>query len=226
MKTKLFFASALLVGMGMVSSCSNDDVAVAPDVTPGAGNVDLVPIELALGNPTVSVQKRGSGTVGDIASEVATNVWNGQDLYVLMTRQDDASTADVNEFGMSTWTYESANPASDPNVDQQPYVDDPTATIVNFDNELIKAPATGASGGLEWTTGPKYYPNEGTHDFFAYHISDAFTDAAPVGELDGKPDVTTEADGKQMSVAFTIDGTQDLMVGKAEWKKNTDHWKP
>lgn len=221
MKTKLFFASALLVGMGMVSSCSNDDVAVAPDVTPGAGNVDLVPIELALGNPTVSVQKRGSGTVGDIASEVATNVWNGQDLYVLMTRQDDASTADVNEFGMSTWTYESANPASDPNVDQQPYVDDPTATIVNFDNELIKAPATGASGGLEWTTGPKYYPNEGTHDFFAYHISDAFTDAAPVGELDGKPDVTTEADGKQMSVAFTIDGTQDLMVGKAEWKKNT-----
>lgn len=216
---KLFFASALVAGMGMLASCSNDEVAVAPGVAPGPGNADLVPIELALGNPTVSVQKRGSGTVGDIADE-ATNVWNGQDLYVLMTQQDDASTVDDNEFGMSTWTYESANPATDPNVDQQPYVDDPTATIVNFDNELIKAPATGASGALEWTTGPKYYPNEGTHDFFAYHISDAFTDAEPAGALDNKPDITTEANGKQMSVAFTIDGTQDLMVGKAEWKKN------
>ena len=222
MKTKLFFASALLVGMGMVSSCSNDDVAVAPGVTPGAGDADLVPIELALGNPTVSVQKRGSGTVGDIASAEATNVWNGQNLYVLMTRQDDASTADENEFGLSTWTYESANPATDPNVDQDPYVNDPTATIINFDNELIKAPASGASGALAWTTGPKYYPTEGTHDFFAYHISDAFTDEEPAGALDSKPDVKDETNGKQKYVEFEINGTQDLMAGKAEWKHGQD----
>ena len=217
MKTKLFFASALLVGMGMMSSCSNDDVTVAPGTTPGAGNAELVPIELALGNPTVSVQKRGTGTVGDLATEEATNVWAGQDLYVLMMCQDDPETVGTDEWGYSTWTYESANPETDPNVDQQPYTDDPTATMVNFENEKLTAPASGVSGELTWT-GAKYYPPTGTHDFFAYHIDDAFEDADTPGT---KPTVQDEVDQKQKYVEFIIDGTQDLMVGKAEWKKST-----
>ena len=44
---KLFFASALVAGMGMLGSCSNDDVAVT-NGTPGVGNGNgLVPVELA-----------------------------------------------------------------------------------------------------------------------------------------------------------------------------------
>ena len=70
---KLFFASALVAGMGMLGSCSNDDVAVT-NGTPGVGNGNgLVPVELALNGPSVTVEKRGIGTVGDIEGEEAIN---------------------------------------------------------------------------------------------------------------------------------------------------------
>lgn len=53
---KLFFASALVAGMGMLGSCSNDDVAVT-NGTPGVGNGNgLVPVELALNGPSVTVE--------------------------------------------------------------------------------------------------------------------------------------------------------------------------
>ena len=46
--------------------CSDDDVAVT-NGTPGVGNGNgLVPVELALNGPSVTVEKRGIGTVGDI----------------------------------------------------------------------------------------------------------------------------------------------------------------
>ena len=53
---KLFFASALVAGMGMLGSCSNDDVAVT-NGTPGVGNGNgLVPVELALNGPSVTLK--------------------------------------------------------------------------------------------------------------------------------------------------------------------------
>ena len=41
---KLFFASALVAGMGMWSGCSNDDVVATSGNVPGSANDGLVPV--------------------------------------------------------------------------------------------------------------------------------------------------------------------------------------
>lgn len=71
-----------------------------------------------------------------------------------------------------------------------------------FDRTELTAPAStaAANSGVAEYEGYKYYPQTGNYDFFAFHISDA-ADVADVN--DGKLDVT-------------IDGSQDLMVAKAD----------
>ena len=51
--------------MGMWSGCSNDDVVATGGNVPGSANDGLVPVELAVAGPSVSVEKRGIGSVGD-----------------------------------------------------------------------------------------------------------------------------------------------------------------
>ena len=77
----------------MLGSCSNDDVAVT-NGTPGVGNGNgLVPVELALNGPSVTVEKRGIGTVGDIEGEEAlsvnTAIGDDLDLLALDVQHDD-----------------------------------------------------------------------------------------------------------------------------------------
>ena len=104
---KLFFASALVAGMGMLGSCSNDDVAVTNGTSGiGIGN-GLVPVELALNGPSVSVEKRGIGTVGDIEGQEA-NKWMGEKLYLLMMQRSKSDKNQTNPWGFTTWTYLSA----------------------------------------------------------------------------------------------------------------------
>ena len=74
---KLFFATALVAGMGMLASCSNDDVVAVNGGAPGIAENGLVPVELGISGPSVSVQKRGIGTVGDIDGQ-AGNVWKAR----------------------------------------------------------------------------------------------------------------------------------------------------
>lgn len=190
---KLFFASAAV--LGVLSSCSSDDVANYPAVA--GGEEGLVPVELALGNPnSVTVTKRGIGTVGDLADNTDANVWKGEDLWVLMMDKTDEAT-----WGFSSFTY--TNDASE------------EQTVQNYANEKVTAPKSAVQGVIRGA-GPKYYDNLGhSHDFFAYHVDDAAT-------MDGeKPELTdvTAEDGTTVtakSVAFTIDGSQDLMAGIAE----------
>ena len=195
----------------MMASCSSDDVvATAPGAGAGAGDNGLVPVELTVGGPTVSVQKRGIGTVGDIEGE-AGNVWKGEALYLLMMQR---STATGTNWGYSQWAY---MPESGTDVDD-------SVRVVNFGNVEVNAPATGQTGALTWPkeTTPKYYPNSGTHDFFAYNIDDAkyIYTVAPVDEPVPDTDYftafdTTMTDTVAKYVWFKIDGTQDLMFGAA-----------
>ena len=69
-----------------------------------------------------------------------------------------------------------------------------------FSNTAITAPAStaAANSGVAEYEGYKYYPQTGNYDFFAYHVSDAATD----GEIAAASD--------------KIDGSQDLMVAKAD----------
>lgn len=232
---KLFFASALVAGMGMLGSCSNDDVAVT-NGTPGVGNGNgLVPVELALNGPSVTVEKRGIGTVGDIEGEEA-NKWQGEKLYLLMMQRSKSNKAQTNPWGFTTWTYQSAAASGeeDPNIDDSDYDGttpehtNPTATIVNFPNVKVTAPTNVASGALSWTEeqSPKYYPDEGIHDFFAYNIDNAATIYTNPNWKMNKTDASANADFmvrdslvegqvKMKYVWFKIDGSQDLMTGVA-----------
>lgn len=74
---------------------------------------------------------------------------------------------------------------------------------VIFKNTVLTAPASTAAAntGVAEYEGYKYYPQKGNFDFFAYHISDAAdpNNVTPEGTLD-----------------VTIDGSQDLMVAKAD----------
>ena len=71
-----------------------------------------------------------------------------------------------------------------------------------FDRTELTAPAStaAANSGMAEYDGYKYYPQTGNYDFFAFHVSDA---ANPADVADGKLEVT-------------IDGSQDLMVAKAD----------
>lgn len=197
---KLFFASALV--LGALCSCSNDDV-VAPVVDNGVGEeTGLVPVQLTLNGPSVIASVRGIGTVGN--TEQAKNLWNGEKLYVFMTTtgfkidEDGKETTDYG-FWPSTWVLNG--------VLQE-----------NFYNDTLRAPKNVSFGDLYSesveaydVTKPKFYPlNNSRHDFFAYHIDDAYTQLE-----DEKPIVDSTTNKNKWTVDFEIDGSQDLMVGKA-----------
>ncbi len=75
-----------------------------------------------------------------------------------------------------------------------------------FGNEAMNAPVGVNAGYMTLKPGvvTKYYPISGFFDFFAYHVDDA-----KAGEID-------ETDTQKWMLPFIIDGSQDLMVGKAE----------
>ena len=204
---KLFFASALVAGLGMMASCSSDDVvATAPGAGAGAGDNGLVPVELTVGGPTVSVQKRGHGTVGDLASDAENNKWHKEQLRLLMMER---SVADGNAWGFTQWSY---IPTTPPNT---------LVTVTNFANVAVTAPDGTAAGALDWSTEstPKYYPNTGIHDFFAYNIDDAATIYTEATDTEDPGfmlrDSVVGGRATMKYVWFKIDGSQDLMAGIA-----------
>lgn len=195
---KLFFASAL--ALGALCSCSNDDV-VAPAADNGVGEeTGLVPVQLTLNKPSVVASVRGIGTVGGV--DVATNKWNGEQLYVFMMSKKDKDGNPA--FEKSTWHYKDAESGAEENR-------------INFYNAPLTAPVDTDKGDLYSTTvaaydrlEPKFYPMDiSLHDFFAYHIDDA------AAVSDGTPTIDDTTDPTKITVDFKIDGSQDLMAGKA-----------
>lgn len=200
---KLFFAAALTAGL--LSSCSNDEVAPVANVDgPEAG---LAEVKLALNSPSVDVAKRSIGTVGDLAGE-AGNKWNGETLYLYM--MDKERPADnAQGWNATKWSYYQVTDG---------VVSTSATEITNFDNAAITTPTDGTTA-LDFANltdkGPKYYPNSGTSNFFAYHVDDAYkvlgSEVAPV------PTNELDVDGNVMRkvLPISINGSQDLMVGKA-----------
>lgn len=74
-----------------------------------------------------------------------------------------------------------------------------------YNNAAFNAP-TAVSTGLATAAdhSVKYYPTQSAFDFWGYRLDDA---------IQGTPDVSE--DGTKQEVAFTLDGSQDIMVGKA-----------
>lgn len=187
MKKMFFFA---LAAAGMLTACSNDDTLG------GNGEQNASEQQIRLGVASSKVQTRGTGTVGGMTEDE--NKWAGQTLWVYMLQKGSM------ELGYYKTPADAAGAA--------------VGTAV-FDNKEFKAPNTAEStvSGLATTADGTiaYYPVSGNYDFWGYRVDDAVTGTPDVKLVD---DTDTEVAADQATkrvVDITIDGSQDIMAGKA-----------
>lgn len=184
---KLFLMGAV-ASLGLLASCSSDD-----DLSTGGNGKDgLQQIKIGMG-VQANVATRGTGTVGAVGAE--NNKWAGQAVNVYMLNK---GTLDLAKFG-----------------------EDPI-----YENTVLTTPADNASGIatelVENVPQYKYYPTTKTaFDFWGYRLDDAYVTAA--GNQDGSATAAAIKDNKfvpytsgdSLLIGFQIDGTQDIMAGKA-----------
>lgn len=187
MKKMFFFA---LAAAGMLTACSNEDTLG------GNGEQNVSEQQIRLGVASSKVQTRGTGTVGGM--DDAENVWAGQTLWVYMLQKGSM------ELGYYKTPAEAAGAA--------------VGTAV-FDNKEFKAPNTAENtvSGLATTADGAiaYYPVSGNYDFWGYRVDDAVTGTPDVKLVD---DTDTEVEANAATkrvVAIKINGSQDIMAGKA-----------
>ena len=84
---------------------------------------------------------------------------------------------------------------------------DSTTRAPYFENLEITAPANGTASVMADYGETKYYPGSGQYDFFAYRADDAVAEGVV-------PELNEEESAYVLPI--TIDGTQDLLVAKAE----------
>ena len=182
-----FFA---LAAAGMLTACSNEDTLG------GNGEQNVSEQQIRLGVASSKVQTRGTGTVGGMTE--ADNVWAGQTLWVYMLQKGSM------ELGYYKTPAEAAGAA--------------VGTAV-FDNKEFKAPNTAANtvSGLATTADGAiaYYPVSGNYDFWGYRVDDAVTGTPDVKLVDDTDTETTADLATKRVVAIKINGSQDIMAGKA-----------
>lgn len=177
-----------VASLGLLASCSSDD-----DLSTGGNSKDgLQQIKIGMG-VQANVATRGTGTVGAVGAE--NNKWAKQTVNVYMLNK---GTLDVAKFG-----------------------DDPI-----YENTVLTTPSDNASGIATELVGGiaqyKYYPTTKTaFDFWGYRLDDA--DVTAEGDRDGSETAAAIKSGKfapytsgdSLLIGFKIDGTQDIMAGKA-----------
>lgn len=188
MKKMFFFA---LAAAGMLTACSNDDTLG------GNGEQNVSEQQIRLGVASSKVQTRGTGTVGGMTD--AENVWAGQTLWVYMLQKGSMELA----------------------VYKSPAVGSTAAAESKvFDNKEFKAPNTAdnTKSGLATTADGTiaYYPVSGRYDFWGYRVDDAAVGGKPTVKIvnDNGDEVAADQATKRV-VDIEIDGSQDIMAGKA-----------
>lgn len=188
---KKYFMFAAVVTAGMLASCSSESLTGSDPEIPTPAQEDLVAIQIGVATPQVDLSTkagtRGAGTVGDLTT--GTNVWKGEKVNVFMFNK-----------GTLTLATDGNNSLYD-NVE----LTTPSATASGVANELN---ATGDRVIY------KYYPVSGNYDFWGYYRDDALPAAA--GGDPTAPAALPVTGATEVTVPFTIDGSQDLMVAKAE----------
>lgn len=178
-----------VASLGLLASCSSDD-----DLSTGGNGKDgLQQIKIGMG-VQANVATRGTGTVGAVGAE--NNTWAKQTVNVYMLNK---GTLDLAKFG-----------------------DDPI-----YENTVLTTPADNASGIASELVGGvpqyKYYPTTKTaFDFWGYRLDDA-NDATGTADQEGTDSKVAVTSGKyvpytsgdSLLIGFKIDGTQDIMAGKA-----------
>lgn len=186
---KLFLMGAV-ASLGLLASCSSDD-----DLSTGGNGKDgLQKIKIGMG-VQANVATRGTGTVGAVGEKG--NTWAKQTVNVYMLNK---GTLDLAKFGT-----------------------DPI-----YENAVLTTPDGNASGiatefdGDGTTPLYKYYPTDkNAFDFWGYRLDDAnYTTAT---DQDGSATAAAiknnkfvpYTSGDSLLIGFKIDGTQDIMAGKA-----------
>ena len=184
---KLFLMGAV-ASLGLLASCSSDD-----DLSTGSNGKDgLQQIKIGMG-VQANVATRGTGTVGAVGAE--NNKWAGQAVNVYMLNK---GTLDLAKFG------------------EDPIYNNTVLTTPDGNDSGI---ATELVGGVAQY---KYYPTTKTaFDFWGYRLDDANDTTA----TDQEGSATAAAiennkfvpyiSGDSLLIGFKIDGTQDIMAGKA-----------
>lgn len=187
MKKMFFFA---LAAAGMLTACSNDDTLG------GNGEQNVSEQQIRLSVASSKVQTRGTGTVGGMTD--AENVWAGQTLWVYMLQKGS--------MDLAYYKAPAVGGVATPDVEV-------------FNNKKFTAPdaANNTKSGLATTADGTiaYYPVSGNYDFWGYRVDDA-AGATPVVKTVDDTGAAVEANvATKRVVDITIDGSQDIMAGKA-----------
>lgn len=187
MKKMFFFA---LAAAGMLTACSNDDTLGGN----GEQNVSLQ--QIRLGVASSKVQTRGTGTVGGMTD--AENVWAGQTLWVYMLQKGSMDLAYYKAPAVGTTA---------------------AAETEVFNNKKFNAPnaADNTKSGLATTADGTiaYYPVSGNYDFWGYRVDDAVAGDPVVKLVNDAGDEVAADQATKRVVDIKIDGSQDIMAGKA-----------
>lgn len=188
MKKMFFFA---LAAAGMLTACSNEDTLG------GNGEQNVSEQQIRLGVASSKVQTRGTGTVGGMTD--TENVWAGQTLWVYMLQKGSMDLAYYKSPAVGTTA---------------------AAETEVFNNKKFKAPNTAdnTKSGLATTADGTiaYYPVSGNYDFWGYRVDDAAVGGDPVVKTVDDTGAEVEANvATKRVVDIKIDGSQDIMAGKA-----------
>lgn len=188
MKKMFFFA---LAAAGMLTACSNDDTLG------GNGEQNVSEQQIRLGVASSKVQTRGTGTVGGMTDD--DNKWAGQTLWVYMLQKGS--------MDLALYKAPAAGGVATPDVEV-------------FNNKEFKAPTTAdnTKSGLATTADGTiaYYPVSGNYDFWGYRVDDAAVGGDPVVKTVDDTGAEVEANvATKRVVDIKIDGSQDIMAGKA-----------
>ena len=182
-----FFA---LAAAGMLTACSNEDTLG------GNGEQNVSEQQIRLGVASSKVQTRGTGTVGGMTD--AENVWAGQTLWVYMLQKGSMDLAYYKAPAVGTTA---------------------AAETEVFNNKKFNAPnaADNTKSGLATTADGTiaYYPVSGNYDFWGYRVDDAVAGDPVVKLVNDAGDEVAADQATKRVVDIKIDGSQDIMAGKA-----------
>ena len=182
-----FFA---LAAAGMLTACSNDDTLG------GNGDQNVSEQQIRLGVASSKVQTRGTGTVGGMTD--AENVLAGQTLWVYMLQKGSMDLAYYKAPAVGTTA---------------------AAETEVFNNKKFNAPnaADNTKSGLATTADGTiaYYPVSGNYDFWGYRVDDAVAGDPVVKLVNDAGDEVAADQATKRVVDIKIDGSQDIMAGKA-----------
>ena len=190
---KQFFYAALAIGM--MSSCSSNDLPGNQAPEEQLPEEEKVAIELGASPLNAVVTTRGAGFAGN-QNDGDAAYWDKQELGILMVNKIKASDVDP-----GLWKA----------MDGTEYI---------FKGLTFSAPddATTQVGTTKITNNEGrvcYYPLQGAFDFYGWHFDDA-QESTPI-DIDTWTGTTDELNPvKSLESELTINGTQDIMVGFAE----------